>query len=301
MSNILTADKYNGTRPYHSYKINAENAEAHGHKYWIDGVPVHHELVRFVNEFRAKRRNASLRVVGNPTYREYVFDAVNGDRSYVVWTSVGIIFPEMPDQAAGKLKYDTDKKAYVVESDKIINERYRSGSDHYNTKRTTDMVKAIKTAMQYIKPLTFDEIRKPQEWRLTNALDSVRDPARRKLREFFVMSDSKEVMAEINHMIASGYQPASAAFRKAIDVMNTEGAELKRLETYKPRTCFVWSMPDRMAFQFSDESVPHTVTNMDDVPETIRDKLAVLSIADNDTTIPDVGHRISEKLYWVFV
>lgn len=300
MSNILTADKYNGTRPYHSYKINAENAEAHGHKYWIDGVPVHHELVRFVNEFRAKRRNAALRVVGNPTYREYVFDAVNGDRSYVVWTSVGIIFPEMPDQAAGKLKYDTDKKAYVVESDKIINERYRSGSDHYNTKRTADMVKAIKTAMQYIKPLTFDEIRKPQEWRLTNALDSVRDPAEEKFRNTFAINKD-DVAQEIAHMVALGYTPATKSFREAIDLMRTEGAELKRLKDYLPRACFVWSMPDRMAFQYSDESVPHTVTNMDDVPETIRDKLAVLSIADNDTTIPDVGHRISEKLYWVFV
>lgn len=301
MSNVLTADKYLGSRGYSWYKQIAEDAEAHGHKFWVDGIPVVSHLVPFVREFRAKRRNALLRVVGNPTYREYVYDAVTGDRSYLVWNSVGISFPELPDQGAGKLKYDVDKKAYVVDSRLIINERYRSGSDDYNTKRSTDMVKSVKAAMQYLKPLSFDEIVSQNNWKLTGALDAVRDPARRKLRDVFMVTDKEDVMTEVKNMIATGYQPASASFRKAIDMMIAEGSELKRLEMYKPRTCFVWSMPDRMAYRFSDEATVNTVNDIALVPEIIRDKLAVLSLANDDTTIPDVGHRINAALHWVFV
>jgi hypothetical protein len=39
---------------------------------------------------------------------------------------------------------------------------------------------------------------------------------------------------------------------------------------------------------------------MDDVPELVRNKLAVLQIAKNGDTIADVGIRVSDTNYWVF-
>jgi hypothetical protein len=39
---------------------------------------------------------------------------------------------------------------------------------------------------------------------------------------------------------------------------------------------------------------------MDDVPEFVRNKLAVLQIAKNGDAIADVGVRVSDITYWVF-
>jgi hypothetical protein len=39
---------------------------------------------------------------------------------------------------------------------------------------------------------------------------------------------------------------------------------------------------------------------MDDVPEFVRNKLAVLQIAKNGDAITDVGIRVSDITYWVF-
>jgi hypothetical protein len=109
-----------------------------------------------------------------------------------------------------------------------------------------------------------------------------------------------EVMQEVAHMIASGYVPRTDQFKKALDLMMTEGAELKRMQDYKPRACFVWVKPHSLVYRFIEDREATECTKLDDVPELIRNKLAVLQIASNEDAIADVGVRVSDVNYWVF-
>ncbi len=85
-------------------------------------------------------------------------------------------------------------------------------------------------------------------------------------------------------------------------MLQTDGAELRRLRSYKPRTCFVWSKQNSLMYKYGDSSEPAVeVTNMNDVPEHIRDKLALLNIAEERSAIPDVGVRVSSSVFWIFV
>jgi hypothetical protein len=72
------------------------------------------------------------------------------------------------------------------------------------------------------------------------------------------------------------------------------------MQGYKPRACFVWIKSNSLSYKFKDDKEAIVCTSMDDVPELIRNKLAVLQIANNSDVIADVGIRVSDITYWVF-
>jgi hypothetical protein len=184
-------------------------------------------------------------------------------------------------------------------SERIENEKFSSGSLGYNIRQSKDMAKALKIALQFLKPLDYDDIQDRCTGALNSGLYNLRDPARSKIRESMNIHND-EVMQEVAHMIASGYTPRTDQFKKALDLMMTEGAELKRMQDYKPRACFVWVKPHSLVYRFTEDREATECTKLDDVPELIRNKLAVLQIASNEDAIADVGVRVSDVNYWVF-
>lgn len=292
---ILTSDKYFGSWNYSTYKDWADEAKQAGHKWWVDGIPVSANLYNFLFEIKAKRSQVRLRVDRRPTCH---ID-IDHDNSYRVFNDVGITFPDTPDRSVGFVSYSDG--TYRVQHDSITNEKYASYSDGYNIRKSKDIKKMVKVAMQYLKPLGFDKIMEDNERSLEHALASVRDPARSKLRSKLSVN-ADDIATEIAHMIATGYVPTTPQFKEAIDVMASEGAELRRLRDYKPRTCFVWAKQNSLMYKYSDASEPAVeVTNMNDVPEHIRDKLALLNIAEERSAIADVGVRVSSSVFWIFV
>jgi hypothetical protein len=109
----------------------------------------------------------------------------------------------------------------------------------------------------------------------------------------------ENVLAEIRNMIRTGYQPVTEKFLASMNLLAAEDAELQRVANYKPRKCFVWAKPDRVEYQIEgNERV--IVYSIDNVPEEIRNKVAVLQIG-SATGIMDVGLKVSETMYWVFL
>lgn len=290
MSNILSRDKYIETyATYERYLTAAQGAEQQGHEYWTDGIPVTKSVYIFSLEFRAKRPHAKF------TASKRMASTLGGA---MVYNGLDVVYPDAPEMRVGSIYTDSGK--YCVMSERIANEKYSAASENYRAKQTQDIKKAVKSAMQFLRPFTFDEIQGKHKWTLSNAIDSVRDPASSKLRNKLSVHMG-DVADEIANMIASGYVPATRSFREALDLMVNEGAELKRLKDYKPRTCFVWSQASSLAYRFSDSGEIITVHNLADVPEVISTKLAVLNIADEGSAIADVGVRINKSMFWVFV
>jgi hypothetical protein len=293
--NILTSDKYHGTWEYRQYKDWAESAQAANHDTWLDGMPVTVPLYKFLREIKAKRPHIILRMDNRPTCRV----SIDADHGYKVFNTLSIAYPDTPDRRVGQVHYDDGN--YHVMSPRIRNEKFRKGSDGYHTKKSKDITKMVKVALQFLKPFTFDELMEDYDHLRNMAIESVRDPARSTLRSKLGI-DANEIATEIAHMIATGYAPATARFKEAVDLMASEGAELRRLRDYKPRTCFVWAKQNSLMYKYSDASEPAVeVTSMSDVPEHIRDKLALLNIAEERSAIADVGVRLTPSVFWVFV
>jgi hypothetical protein len=52
---------------------------------------------------------------------------------------------------------------------------------------------------------------------------------------------------------------------------------------------------------FADDKQQVIAKTVEEVPEEIRNKVAVLQISEENTAIKDVGQRVSPTTYWVFV
>jgi hypothetical protein len=281
-------EQYFGVYDYEAFVRIHESAKELGHQYWIDDIPVLLEVMKFFNELKYKRRNIVARV--------------DCKRNSGVYMGVGIAYQDAPDFPIGTIFVedapDGKGKLYCVRSDRIKNEKFRTGTEGYETKKSKDFTKGVKMALTYLKPFTVAEIMDESVsaydaglWRIksepSNKLDDAVNIGRRRITE------------EVDNMIRSGYVPITQDFKEAMLLFKEQGEELKRLANYKPNRIFVWVKPDRVEYQ------PHTgepvvAYKLDDVPEDIRNKVAVLQIADKNHAIMDVGMKVTETTYWVF-
>lgn len=291
---MMKREDYLGGYNYERYQDVYTLAKNFNHKHWIGDVPVGMGVAKFFNELKFKRPDVVLRVDKRPA-------RYNG-MEYMVFADVGIAFKEAPEINCGYIGMDTDKDRntlYTVTSDRIKNEKYATHSDGYRIKSTKNFANAVKNAVQYIKPMAFDEAVDNTEVSLGAALNRMREPSHDRM--YIATSMNRSVVEqEIRNMLTAGYMPTTAEFKQALQLIEAEGEELKRVINYKPRKCFVWAKPDRVEYQV-DGDEKCIAFNLQDVPEHIRDKVAVLQISDGKSAIMDVGYKVSDSMYWVFV
>jgi len=294
-----TRENFVGNIDYDRFQRNAEKARELGHEHWIGDIPVRKEMVAFFKAFKDKRYNI-VPCIDDNTKTIWKRSDDGESIAIPVYNTLGITFPDATDFRSGKLHIMGDAEVqYCVESKKIENEKYACHSDGYNIRQSKDVKKALKVAMTYLKPLTYDDILDRCRDPLHRGIEHLRSPARERLHERLSIQRN-DIAQEVAHMIASGYVPSTKAFKDALDLLVKDGAELKRMQDYKPRACFVWVKPNSLSYKFPDEMQVTECTSMDDVPEFVRNKLAVLQIAKNGDAITDVGIRVSDITYWVF-
>jgi len=290
----MKREDYLGAYSYDRYQDVYTLAKDNDHRHWIGDVPVGLGVAKFFNELKFKRPEVVLRIDKRPA-------RYNG-LEYMVFADVGIAFKEAPDIVCGFIGMDSDKDRntlYTVTSDRIKNEKYASHSDGYHIKSTKNFANAVKNAVQYIKPMAFDEAIGNTDVALGAALHRMREPSNDKM--YSATSISRSIIEqEVRNMLMAGYVPTTAEFKQAVQLIGAEGEELKRVINYKPRKCFVWAKPDRVEYRIDGEE-PCIAFNLQDVPEHIRDKIAVLQISDGKSAIMDVGFKVSNSMYWVFV
>jgi len=300
-----TKENFIGHIDFDRFKTNVEKARALNHEHWIGDIPVHPELLKFYKAFKAKRYNI-VPCVDSNTQHFWKPDNVDGEKVGLgIYYQLGITFPDTIDFRSGSIFVDAadvhgkNEITYCVKSDDIENDKYSAQSDGYHVRQSKDMAKTVKLAMKYLTPLDYDDINDKCTGALNTGIYHLREPAQEKLHK--KMSIEHSVIAqEVAHMIAAGYQPSTEAFKNALDMWAREGAELKRMQNYKPRACFVWVKPNSLSYKFTEDKVVTECTSMDDVPELVRNKLAVLQIAKNGDAIADVGVRVSDITYWIF-
>ena len=294
MNNILIRpDQYKGRCSYEVYKDRAQVAHGH-HEHWVDGIPVRPELAAFVQELRAQARLRSLRV-----YPDSLPQCEDHNVGYRFWNRLGVTYPDTPNMRVGSISFFDG--SYIVESPKIENERFSRHSSGYRQKKSKDLTKMVRVARQYLKPFEFDDVQIAERYTVQSASDDIRETAKGKLRSKLSIIQA-DIASEIDNMIAAGYTPLTASFKEAVNLLQAEGSELRRLANYKPRMCFLWSKQNSLMYKYSDSNeAPVEITNLNDLPENLRNKLAMLNIAEEGSAIPDVGVRCANSCFWVFV
>ena len=276
------------------------NTEKVQHDAYIENaVPVLPKLKKFYDEVKHKYPSITFVLSKYPSIM--TFNSKDPDVEYPVYGSIDIAFSDATDIIVGALYYETDKNGndrYGVISDRISNEKYSQWHKSYHSKCTKNFKSAVKNALQYIKPTQITDLNNPSSVR--NFInESINEVARDKLNEAMRIPIA-DLKTEIQMMIASGYVPKTPKFVNAFNMVRDEGEELARIENYKPDMVFVWLKPDRAEYIGKDGSpmVAHTV---EELPEELRNKIAVLQISEINHPIMDVGMKVGDTKYWVFL
>jgi hypothetical protein len=289
-----TAENFIGKSSFTRFERTVSAAREKNHTAWIGDIPVHPALLTFFKALKDKRYNIIPCIDFNPGQYN------TSDDYYSVYFNIGITYPDTEFRSGGIFVERNSTLEFCIKSEEIENEKYRVGSDGYTTRKSKDLAKALKLAVKFLQPLDHENIQSRCNGALGEGLENLRDPARNKLWDKLNINRD-DIAQELAHMVALGYTPSTPAFKQAFETMATEGAELRRMEKYKPRSCFVWVRANSLSYKFKDEpGNAIECTSMDEVPELIYNKLAVLQIAKAGEAIADVGVRVSDKTYWIF-
>lgn len=296
MSNVINAfDKSNPRFPtprsHDYYMLQFQAARENNHPYWIDDtIPVTGGLKNFFLELRHKLPGLIS-----------VFSAARVIPQGGAYRGFSLAYDHAPDLIVGHITVEVDgmKQIYVVESPEIRNERYRAGHVNHNIKTSTNFKTAVKTAVGALKPITVSQLWGKHTGHLYTGKAKIKEPAQTKLRK---LSDIpiNELFRELLHMQRSGYTPLTGAMNNVFAMLTAEGEELYRTATYDPPSVFVWLRTHDAIYKAKDE--PEVlVKTPEEFPEHIRNKLAVLTIAEAGISIKDVGYKIDDTKYWVYL
>jgi hypothetical protein len=293
---MINKDEYKSEYDYDRLVALIDTAKQNNHGFWIGDIPVTGTLRKFYNEIKFKRPD----MVVHTDFRPARYNGLE----YLVFADLAVAYEQSPTVRVGRigLELNANKEVeYVVESPRIMNEKYASYSEGYRIKTTKKFANGVKNALQYLKPKTFNEVTHETTIHLERAVASMKEPAQNKLYEASRIGRN-DILEELHFMVQSGYEPITQSFRNSLNIIREQGEELRAIDNYKPRKCFVWSKTDRIEYRYDGETEPHVVFNIQDVPENIRDKIAVLQINDGSkTALMDVGYKIDNDMYWVFV
>jgi hypothetical protein len=284
---MMNQEQYLGAYRYDSYKTTVETARGNNHQHWIGEIPVVLPALKFFNEIRYKRPDLVPRV--------------DCKRNGAAYGGVGLAFKDATDIPVGSIFVEDDKDGkllYCVASDRIKNEKFNDYRPEYHVKKTKDFAKAVKTALQFLRPYSVQDVMDDKEPALAGALAKLKDEPENKLYKATSMG-KRTIREEIDNMIRSGYVPATQEFKESIQLMVEQGEELKRITSYNPKRTFVWVKPDRVEYQ-PHTGVPVVAYKLDDVPEDIRNKVAVLQIGEEGHAVMDVGVKVTPTTFWVF-
>lgn len=287
--------EYHGNVTYTTYANVFTEAKTAGHQHWINNsIPVPHNLKRFFEESKHKMPTLIPRL-DRRTSR------YNG-HEYVVYADIGLAFSDAPDLNVGDIGLEMDAQrnlVYYVKSDQITNDKFATHSEGYHIKKSKNYATAVKSVRQYIKPFTIRKLEYDKRPHYEKAIAQIRQPAQQKMYEALTIPKG-DLFEELKHMMNIGYTPISQTVKQTLETFRTELAEMQELERYSPTACFVWLKPNSVEYKMQGEEVTHVAHTSQDVPEWIRDKVAVLQIGNAGTSIKDVGIKVSDTMYWVF-
>jgi len=188
-------------------------------------------------------------------------------------------------------------KEYKITSRKIQNDRYGHWGNEHSSRRTKDMKKAVKIAIDALEPFEWHEL----------SAKGRRDAER--AHERWAQEDSKavyqfrvgheDVYEEVKHLVEMGVQFKTEAFKKAAAGI-ADYEEMQRKASIKPkfntvmfRNEKVILIPDGRALEVQE------LSDVDALPESTRNGVALLKLVEKDKLLPEIGYRAGENTYFI--
>jgi hypothetical protein len=279
----------------------------------VDGVPVARQLADLCDGVRMVNKRIRFAVPVHP--QTFWLDGI---------PVVGEVWAYFPgdDYCIMRLGYadysvrSGSGNKYAVYSRHIKNEKFKTDRDHYYMVMTDALDRAVKNALKYMRPYTTPEVahmslnefkgrlHRPT-WEAANATEE----ALGKLRQH------KSFISEMRALLTTAYQFNDPSFGVAVqnaiaklderDVkvnMQHHGYYVKVREHMGAQVFDVIPVFDiKNTSRLSLDGVRHTcdAQQLEAIDAELPNKLAALSMLDNDGFVDGLGHKVTETTYWV--
>jgi hypothetical protein len=191
------------------------------------------------------------------------------------------------------------EKEYKITSRKIQNDRYGHWGNEHSSRRTKDMKKAVKIAMEAMQPYEYHEV----------SAKGRRDAER--AHERWAQEDNKAVYPfrintefmyeEIKYLVATGVQFKTDAFKNAAAGIDAY-EEMQRKAQIKPKFDTVMVRGEKLILIPDGRALePQELDVVEALPERTRNGIALLKLVGKDTLLPEVGYRAGENTYFILV
>lgn len=286
----------------------------------IDGIPVRKEVLDMCKELRKSYSGYRFHAGRGGLQNHQAHIAYADDVRKTVYADVHV-YIEGSDYIVGRVGYgkkyginESDTNMYMIQSRKINNEKFSDHRDQYFMSFAKDFKKAMKVALSKLTPYS------PREMAYINFSDFKEDVSNVRQRSLSKLNgvlsplqDRNVLLTEMRNLITANVHFATPQFIEAAEQIaqaDKDWEEMKR----KPFNAYyvyvrmvgdeqwadVVDVPDVYSRnKHSVETCPITSMNINDLPDDIKGKLSVLTIAKHNQYMEQVGRRVSDKSFWV--
>lgn len=262
---------------------------------WInkDESVVPKDLLDVFNQLTLKHASVSTKLL--VAYKPYVRE---GTGEYRFWDPR---FTKETDKPVGKVKWEynyqprTDTSYnYVVVSPRIQNKKYGEWNNDYHTISSINHKKAIKAAMEFIKPFSYAAIVKEFQPKVERAHGQW--VSENSSVSYAFNLNHEDTYAEIKNLASQGVMFTTEVFKKAV-------AKLAEYEEWQERkkvtglACIYVEGEKCVEVRGTKETIFNSVKEL---ASDIQSKMAMLKIMDINILLPEVGYRIDDKTFWVY-
>jgi hypothetical protein len=206
-----------------------------------------------------------------------------------------------PPFPVGTIDYDGEN--YIVTSDLIKNEKFARYNHDFHSKRSKDIKKALKVALTYIRPASWELVAQSSRRDIRTHLAEWNNKPAQAIDYHIRYQISRDIVyEEIIKTMEQGGEFKTAAFNEAIKVILENREEVKRREALNLTHLFVFVNAQGMY----ESNVWTGAKSDDELPEEVRMKLGMLRLLDEPKTnssgaiLDEVGTRCG-NYFWVFV
>jgi hypothetical protein len=300
---------------HHKVRVKSltEKAVAEGYTEFLDGVPIHKELLEFTQALK--------KAMPKVKFFPHTF-SLSTDRKIHVCSEMFVYMDDFPCDL-GRISWadngvQSGECTYGVYSRKIQNAKYAQHRDQHHMVMTSDLEKAVKNARKHLVPYTTRELAQvfyePLHEKVSRVLDIVKSKAHEGARD--VVNNRMAILQEIEFLKKQGVQFVTPEFRELSENVEQLLSDYREQETRKVSAIFV-RFKQVGDITYADTQEVHNVREIrwdvkmnttdaqaiscpaDELPQDIAGQIAVLNILENEGYVSGVGMKVDDKTYWV--
>ena len=191
------------------------------------------------------------------------------------------------------------EKEYKVTSRKVQNDRCGHWGNEHSSRRTKDVKKAVKIAMEVLQPFEWHELSAKGRRDAERAHEQWARESASATSVFGIGHD--KMYEEIKYLASIGVQFKTDAFKNAAAGIEAY-EEFQRKLAIRAKFHTIIQRPDKLIFIPDGRALePQEFDAVEALPESTRNGIALLKLVEKDKLLPEVGYRAGENTYFILI